>query len=336
MPSSALYQNEILIVGAGIIGLSLALELHARGAQVTIIEQQRALSSASTAAAGMLAAEDPHNPPALLPLSRYSLSLYPQFLQKISSLSGLSVPFQTDITLQHRPSGAPIRLAEHSIDPRQLAAALLAAVRSTSISLVEHTTLTTVSSTPPGITATTADARSFPASRIVYATGAWPLPAPFAHIPIAPRKGQMLRIALPASAPRGVHRSEYIYFVPRTLGPQAGSALIGATVEDAGFDLTTRPADLAHLREAIAALDPSLAFCRTAPQLEAWAGLRPSTPDGVPILGRIPGTSHFIATGHFRNGILLAPGTAHLLADLLEDRATALDLTPFAPSRFAP
>src|ERR1700760_1210010 len=86
--------QEVVIVGGGLIGLSIAFELHHRGISATVLETGRSLAQASSAAAGMLAAEDPHNPPALRQLSRYSLSLYPQFLRRIEQLSGLPVPIQ--------------------------------------------------------------------------------------------------------------------------------------------------------------------------------------------------------------------------------------------------
>jgi glycine oxidase len=315
---------DVLIAGAGIIGLSLALELHARGARVLVLERDTALSHASTAAAGMLALHDPHNPAALHPLAQLSTQLYPSFLQRIQQLSGLAVPFHTDTTLQYH-AGSIACLAEHSLDPRQLAASLLAAVRTSGIELREYCAFSS------------AGTISVP---IVYATGSW-APGELSHghtLPVRPRKGQMLRVELPATLHglREVHRSDEVYIVPRTLGPQAGTALIGATIEDVGFDTSTHPRDLTHLRVLAAALLPALASEKDAPQLEAWAGLRPHTPDRLPLLGPLePGSRHFLATGHYRNGILLAPATAVLLADLIEGKPSTLDLTPFSPARFA-
>jgi len=322
-------QPDVAIAGAGVIGLSLALELHRRGASVRVHESRKALQQASFAAAGMLAAEDPHNPSQLLQLARYSVELYPGFLRYIESLGGIRVAFQTEATLQYLPSGNILRLAERSLDPRQLAVALLAAIRNTSIELCQDSTLKTHIS----------------CGQMVYATGAWTQARDLAAmqaevtarvaIPVTPRKGQMLRVQVPQSLPlREVHRSEHVYIVPRTLGEQAGSALIGATVEDAGFDTAVHQRDLDHLRSLAAKLLPALASGREAPLLEAWAGLRPATPDGLPVLGRIGSSSEFVATGHFRNGILLAPATAVLLADLLEGRPPAVDLSAFSPGRF--
>ena len=317
----------MLIVGAGIIGLSIALELHNRGARVLVLERDTALAHASTAAAGILAVHDPHNPPALLPLSQLSAQLYPAFLASIEQLSGIAVPFHTDTTLQYFQNGTTSQLAERSLDPRQLATALLAAVRASGIELRERCEFH-----PAG--APTAPA-------VIYATGAWTIPTTPGELdhtlPVRPRKGQMLRVQLPPALHglREVHRSDAIYIVPRTLGPNAGSALIGATVEDAGFDTSTHPRDLTHLRTLAAVLLPALASENDAPQLEAWAGLRPHTPDRLPVLGPLEsGSRHFLATGHYRDGILLAPATAVLLADLVEGNPPALDLTPYSPARF--
>jgi glycine oxidase len=147
----------------------------------------------------------------------------------------------------------------------------------------------------------------------------------------------MLRLRIPAGlALQAVHRSSSIYIVPRTHGPQAGTALIGATEEDAGFDPHISQADLDTLRSRAAVLLPELASADAAPQVEAWAGFRPATADRLPVIGPLPGTlNQWVATGHFRNGILLAPGTAAALADLLEARHPAVDLTTFSASRFS-
>jgi glycine oxidase len=328
---------DVLIAGAGIIGLSIALELHLRGASVTVLDSGRALQQASSAAAGMLAVNDPHNPPKLLPLSKLSASFYPTFLHHIESLSSLSVPIQTETTIQYLSGGRVTPLREDSLDPRQLAAALLAAVRATRIDLREDTSLRYMEVWPSGVAAHTSSGERVSTNHLVYATGAWTDIPRLARLglPITPRKGQMLRVALPPTL-RGlheVHRSEHVYIVPRTQGPQAGSALIGATVEDAGFDITTHPAALAQLRARAAELLPALADAASAPQLEAWAGLRPATPDHLPLLGRIDDSAEFIATGHFRNGMLLAPATAVVIADLILGKDPLLDVSPFSPFR---
>ena len=324
---------DIVVAGAGIIGLSLALEFRQRGASVALLDTAAAGGGASAAAAGMLSAEDPHNPPELSEFSLYSLSLYDDFLHRLTTLSGLPVPYQTTSTLQYLDDGTTLRLAERSIDPRQLAAAAIQAVRSSEIQFLEHTGRIEISEHSGGISIQPQHGPRIETTRVIHASGAW-----FSGRPaIRPRKGQMLRVQIPAALDLPeVHRSSSIYVVPRTQGPQAGTALIGATDEDAGFDLHTSPRDLEELRRRAATLLPALANSSTAPQVEAWAGLRPAAADGLPLLGRLPGSSRqWMAAGHYRNGILLAPGTAVALADLLEDKPPAVDLAPFDPARLA-
>lgn len=331
-------QPDIVIAGAGIIGLTLALELQRRGASVVVIDTAAAGSGASSAAAGMLAAEDPHNPSELSELSRFSISLYDRFLDRLAAISGLPVPYQTTSTLQYLNNGTTVRLAEKSVDPRQLTTAALQAVRSSNIQLVEHASRVEISERPDGISIHPQHNPTLEPKRLVHASGAWFTgTGPSGRPAITPRKGQMLRVQIPAtmSLPE-VHRSSSIYVVPRSQGPQAGTALIGATEEDAGFDIHTSQADLDQLRDLAAALLPALGDSTAAPQVEAWAGLRPATADGLPLIGKLPSAQHqWIAAGHYRNGILLAPATAAALADLLEDKAPAVNLLPFDPARFA-
>ena len=337
---------DVCVVGAGIIGLSLALELHHRGARVTVIERDTALSHASTAAAGMLAAHDPENPSQLQSLSELSVALYPEFLRQIEDFSGIAVPFQTTRTFQAHPGYTDTKqptlppqltpgihhfqlLDEHSVDPRQLSAALLGAIRSTTIDLREHTELRTASESRSGVQLDT-NAGSITTRFLIYTQGAWSL------APVTPRKGQMLSISLPASLPlQDVIRTPEIYIVPRTQGPRAGRALIGATVEEVGFDTTTSFNDLAYLRSLAAQFLPQLANETLCPSIDQWAGLRPATPDALPLLGRLHFDSNqIIASGHYRNGILLAPATARVMAQLVLGKAASVNLTPFSPDRF--
>ncbi len=355
-----MHHPDICIAGAGIVGLSLALELHHRGYRIAVFDRGAPLAEASTAAAGMLAAADPENSPQLRALAGLSLSLYPCFLERIHLLSGLRVPFQTHTTLQWIPSHLPISkseltpadlahflpaltpashrftlLDEHSLDPRQLATALLAAVRATTIDLRPDTRIlsTRASNTRIEIQTTLGPIATV---KFIDCTGAWA--ASTSHLPnlqVSPKKGQMLAVALPSSLPlEVVIRAHNIYIVPRTTGPNAGRAIIGATVEDAGFDKTLHPSAIAHLRSLATALLPPLAH---APQLEAWAGLRPATSDGLPLLGALPNQpNHLLATGHYRNGILLAPATAHVIAQLLSGEPPSINLDPFSPARVLP
>lgn len=314
---------DVVIAGAGVLGLSLALELRRRDRTVTVLHRDQP-GLASRAAAGMLAAHDPHHQPGLQPLADLALRLYPGYLEAVRAGSGHAVPIQTEQVLDADADGAPgctllqalspeagrFRLhAEQSLDPRDLHTALHAAAIQAGVTL-----------TP--VSAAMADQAG---QATVDCTGAWSA----AHI--RPAKGQVLRVQLPPAALRlpgdgnAVVRTDSIYIVPRL----DGSALIGATVEDAGFDLTTRDADLSELRERAAKLLPAAA---AAPEVERWSGLRPRTVDDLPVLGEIA-PDRYIANGVFRNGILLAPAVARVMAELLTGETPSVSLDAFAPGR---
>jgi glycine oxidase len=361
--------SDVLILGGGVIGLSLALELRRRGREVILLERDRVGRGASWAAAGMLAAADSANHPALHPLSHLSLRLYPEFLDNIAHTSGIAAQFHTSETLlvldpgEDLPSGstaltksealrlvpqlspdlaANLRLAwlaEHSLDPRELCAALRAACIAAGVDLCQNEPVLAITHTKSGISARTLSGQ-FLAPQAVLTAGAWSGEIPgVPSLPIEPRKGHMLVLANNGQPPLSVViRSHNVYMVPRpgSAGPASPDAaariLVGATVERSGFDSTLDKAALARLHAAAAALVPSLS---NTSQLDAWIGFRPGTPDDLPILGALNGSdSLFAATGHFRNGILLAPATAHLMAQLLCGEKPSIPLGPFSPSRF--
>jgi glycine oxidase len=345
---------DICIAGAGLIGLALALELEQKGRRVVVLERSSPLGEASSAAAGMLAAHDPHNPAALRPLSDLSVALYPEFLDRLHALSGHSVPFQTNATLQSLPPSATeaslseneisrllpalrvnnrkfVLLEEQSVDPRQLAQAVLAAVKKTSIDLRPHTPALSTRSGDGTITVDTPSGEVL-AHQFVDCTGSWNISR--TALQVAPKKGQLLYLSLPQELSfHTVIRTPEIYIVPRTQGPNAGRVLVGATEEDAGFDKTVRHVDIEDLCARASFLLPALRQCQP---LESWAGLRPGTPDDLPLLGRHPEKPHhYIATGHYRNGILLAPATARVMSQLLCGEVVSLDLAPYSPGRAA-
>ncbi|HEX6496344.1 MAG TPA: FAD-dependent oxidoreductase [Acidobacteriaceae bacterium] len=350
-------QGHVAIAGGGVIGLACSLVLRRRGLQVTVLEAGAAMKEASWAAGGMLAVEDPENPPALLPLSRYSRSLYEGFLEEIRALSGHPVPFRTRETVQllkgaheftsgtslsHEEaqrlvpgliSTAPARLVEEaSLDPRDLCAALPLAVRAAGVVLREHEPVLSVRAESDNVLLTT-ERGTVRADVFVNCCGAWAGALEPAS-GVAPSKGQMLVIAQPL-CPRltRVLRSPDVYLIPR--GDHR--IVIGATVEDAGYSKQVEPDALATLRKRAAAVwSPAM----DAPYVESWAGLRPASPDGLPLIGRDQdsGAMQFLATGHFRNGILLAPGTARVIADLICadlicGDTPEIDLAPFSPHR---
>ncbi len=355
---------DVCIAGAGLIGAALALECTRRGLRVTLLSEGEPLAQASSAAAGMLATDDPDNPPALHALAQLSRDLYPAFLDHLHQLGGVRVHAQTHQTLQalapthpSAPSSlspsalrtllpqldaGPNRFAlleEQSLDPRELAYAARRALTTSSIDLRTHARVLSATELPHSVHITTAAGR-FDADRFVDCTGAWTLPplrtSPLftntALPPVVPRKGQMLSLTLPPSLPlRLTVRTHALYIVPRTHGAQAGRAIVGATVEDRGFDTTVDPAAIRALHRGATALLPAIA---DAVHVEAWAGLRPATADGLPLLGAT-GARSFVSKGHFRNGILLAPASAVVLAQLLLQEPQSVALEMFSPARLA-
>ena len=332
-----MHSPDVVIAGAGLIGLACALECERRGLRAIVLERERPMRQASRAAAGMLAADDPANPPSLSALARYSIALYPAFLQQLAMAGGVVVPFETEWTLEEDseaedeallPALAASgfrRLREHSLDPRRLGAAVLAAVRASSLLVAENAPVASVAESPGGLLVKTSG-KTIACGHFVDCTGAWST----AHV--HPAKGQMLRVHAPGLLHSPGHgnvvvRTQGIYLVPRL----DGSVVIGATIEDAGFDTAVHEADMAALRRRAAALLPAIA---DAPRVESWAGLRPGTPDHLPLIGSI-GDRRLVAAGHFRNGILLAPATAHVVAQILTGEPPKVDLQAFAPDRFA-
>ena len=138
----------------------------------------------------------------------------------------------------------------------------------------------------------------------------------------------MLCLAMPSrTLLKHVIRSPQAYLIPRS----DGRLLVGATVEEAGFDKRTDPTTIQRLHKAALQLVPKLADAKI---LEDWAGLRPGTPDGLPILGATSISGYYVATGHFRDGILLAPVTAQVVADVIDGSRPQYDIGPFSASRF--
>ncbi len=349
---------DICIAGAGIIGLALALECNARGARVVVLESGAPLAQASTAAAGMLAAHDPENLAELQGLADLSLSLYPAWLNRIAALSGIRVGFHTSTTLQALSTANKLsaldhhalaqllpqlntgghrfaQLEEHSLDPRELASALLAAVRATGIELRTHTPVRLIRSEGGSVEIhTSADAIS--AAWFIDCTGAWATTwPPQPRLRVKPIKGQMLSLELPSSLPLDlVVRTPQIYLVPRTHGVLAGRVVIGANGGRHRLRqdrLRSRPEPPARTRRR------AVARARRRKNSRVLAGLRPATPDHLPLIGFLPNAPRrLIAAGHYRNGILLAPATAHVMAQILNGERAAVSLDPFSPLRSLP
>lgn len=337
---------DVIIVGAGIIGVSLAVELRQRGATVLLLDRAEPGSEASSAAAGMLAAADPETPEALRPLVIASARIFPAFVRQVEAAGEMQVGFRrigtiallpenvappeyrslTFAELQrlepsvHAAGHSAFFVQEDSVDPLLLMRAALAAAQKRGVEIRAHTEAAEIRRGDNAVEVVT-QSDTFASTAAVDCRGAW------SGAPVRPRKGQMLYVYPEASILQHVLRAPEVYIVPRS----AGKILIGATVEDVGFDKSVSASTIRELQNAAAKYLPALA---SAPITQSWAGLRPGTPDDLPILGptNIPGG--FVATGHFRNGILLAPITAQIMADLIQGRPSPLDIRAFSPDRF--
>lgn len=344
------------MIGGGIIGLSLALELRKRGAAVLVVERGEIGHEASRAAGGMLVDSSLETPKALQAIAKASADLYPEFAHELELESGIKVDLRDRGTIlflsvenSEQVRDLPdaniselepallvppdihkaVHLKERSIDPRGLTAAAAQTAKNRGVHISSADAVKVVNLSDGAISGVTTTKTNFLAPKVVNCAGAWSGQIGPHAFPTRPVKGQMLCLAMPSgNLLQHVIRSPKVYLIPRS----DGRLLVGATVEEAGFDKRTDADTLRRQHEAAIELVPKL---RDAHILEEWAGLRPGTPDALPILGRTRTPGYYVATGHFRDGILLAPITAHVMADVVMGAECPYDLTPFSPSRFA-
>jgi glycine oxidase len=371
---------DVVVGGAGIIGLSVALELARTGLVVQVVERGRAMRESSWAAAGMLAAEDPENPRELTQLATLSRGLYPEYLERIECLAERRIALRTRSTLQvSEPGGAfdcsetstrqqitaeqaeeriagfraggraLLWLEEASLDPRDLCVALPLAAAAAGVILEENTAILTVDASGGSVRILTS-AGELNAGAFVNCCGAWASlvrqsksPSPSSPSPpspaayglgrtpmverVEPRKGQMAMVRM-EGLPQLSHvlRSPTVYLVPRS----DTRIVIGASVERAGFDRQVEDATVQRLLAQAGELWRPIV---SAPLIESWAGLRPGTGDQLPFIGGTGEPNCWWATGHFRNGILLAPATALVIRQLLQGASPEVSLDSFALDR---
>ena len=350
---------DVIVMGGGIIGLSLAIALRKRGATVLVVERGEPGREASYAAGGMLVDCPLETPPALQTLATASARLYPEFTHELELESGTTVDLRDAGTILFPPPervheqpgfttaslfAAPVAelepaladnerpafyLKERSVDPRALAVAATKTARSRGVDFSSGDPVTAVDLSNGRAVGVTTAKTSFPGSKVVNCAGCWSgLISPY-PLPTRPVKGQMLCLVMhPRNLLKHVIRTPDVYLITRS----DGRLLVGATVEEVGFDKRTDVATIQRLHRAALDLVPSL---KDAKILEDWAGLRPGTPDALPILGATAIPNYYVATGHFRDGILLAPITARVMEDVIEGRDPEFDLHPFSLSRFA-
>jgi glycine oxidase len=225
-------------------------------------------------------------------------------------------------------SGALCVQGEGCIDNRRLGRALVAACRERGVAIATTSALA-IECDARRVLGVRSDLGFTPAGAVVNAAGAWAgaLEGVPSHCrpPIEPRKGQMLALQAPAGFVRRATWVPGAYLVPR----DDGRLLVGATDERAGFDARVTADGLRTLLDASLAAAPALGSFSV---VETWAGLRPATLDGRPFVGPAPLAGLYVAAGHYRNGILLAPATARLLCDVIAGNDSA-ELAPFSFGR---
>ncbi len=345
---------DAIIIGAGVIGLSLARELHKRNLKVLIVERGQPGREASYAAGGMLANLGGESPAQLQAFMDASAALYPEFAHEVEDESGVSLDLRPQGTIvllgengeqKHNLGPAAsladlepclARLANHarylperSVDPRALVAALARAVKHRGIDLVSGSPVISIKLDRARVAGVTTDKTLYSAPIVVNCAGAWSGQLPPHHFPIRPVKGQMLSLLAPVrDFLQHVVRTPEVYLIPRS----DGRILVGATVEEKGYDKRTDADTIRTLHRAASLLIPELSGAR---MLEAWAGLRPGTPDDLPLVGATTTAGYWVATGHYRDGILLAPVTAAAMSQLVSGTRVEYDISAFSPDRFS-
>jgi glycine oxidase len=356
---------DAIVIGAGIIGLSLALDFRKSGLSVLVVEKGEPGREASWAAGGMLVDFPGETQPALQELATASARMYPEFVRELEDESGLKIDLRSVGTLilrsvvtglrpvagqspaTTRSYALPQPLAklepelrctktksdflfvdERCVDPRDLITAALAAARNRGVDFSSGDHVLSVEIADGAACGVRTNKTRFGAAMVVNCAGAWAGQIGPHSFPTRPVKGQMLCVVMPEKEMvRHVIRTPEVYLIPRS----DGRMLVGATVEEAGFDKQVVHETIKTLRQRAIDLVPRLAQARI---LEAWAGLRPGTPDGLPILGATPTPGYFVATGHFRDGILLAPATARVMGQVIDGKKPELDSSAFELARF--
>ena len=362
---------DVVVVGAGVVGLACAYALAERGRVPLVLERDDAARSATWAAGGMLGAalESDVELEGLDTLRRAAQDAWPDFAARIDARVGGSCgylprpsllvalhrdhelelersvamiqrqgfdafPLDRSALLDREPSLSSRVLSgvelprDHAVDPRTLVNALARAVESLGGRIVHGATVEEVE--PNGAVHGRRCGSRFcvAADAVVLATGAWSQEGPmhpFSPLPVRPVKGQL--VLLRAPSPTCVVRTPDVYLVPRA----GGRLAVGATTEERGFDASPTVSGVARLLYEAWRTIPEL---DEAPIDEIVVGFRPAARDHRPIIGRLGDTAVLVATGHYRNGLLLAPLTARAVADLVD--GTPLDdaLAGFGPERF--
>ena len=363
----------MIVVGAGAIGTSIAYQLAKAGVSVTVFERGQVGGGATGASAGMIQINpDRSTPAALSTLEVEGARLFPALAAELREWTGIDVGYRPAPLLHlalreeeesplraHRawqadhgvavewldrttaldlePSLNPdLRAAlhypnDHQVMPLALAQALAGAAADLGVTVIEGTAVDRLLTEGDRVVGVAIGGERVHAGEVVIANGAWAsswADALHTAIPVRPVRGQMVALRTHGTGLRHVVSS----FEGYTLTKADGATYVGTTVEEAGYDARPTAAGVGTLLALAPRLVPRVA---DAAFTAAWAGLRPGTADGRPLIGRLPGWQGVtLATGHFRGGILLAPITAELVADVLASRRPRLPLDDFDPGRF--
>jgi glycine oxidase len=363
---------DVAIAGAGLIGSSIAFELAQAGLKVAIFDRCEPGREASWASAGILSPA-PESPAmiSMVPLAKASMNLYPALVANVEEISGEKVGFRpkgtidvffnkdaisdlsTLIALHHgmglkaeplRPEdarelvpslspeleAAALRPEEASIDNRALTHAMLSAAKKSGVEVFAGKGVTGIVQEGGRCTGLKLANETVSAKWTVIAAGCFSaeIEGVKDFAPVRPAKGQMVSLRSDELEIERVIWGEKIYIVPRN----DGRILAGATVEYVGFDKQVTAGGVEKILSAAIEVIPEFANARIE---ETWAGLRPDSPDHLPIIGPTDIDGLVIATGHFRSGVMLTPITARLVRQWITERSVELDWERLSPMRFA-
>ncbi|HVR62209.1 MAG TPA: glycine oxidase ThiO [Polyangia bacterium] len=373
-PKTTAASADVIIIGGGVMGCAVALRLCQRGIAATVIERGIPGAEASSAAAGILGPQmESEQPGPLLELGLRSRALYPALAAELRDATGIDIGYLKSGVLAVALTAAEeaelgarrvwqlarglrvealspeaLRAAEPAINravlaglrfpddgqvnARDLARALSQAASAAGARFLQGRYVRRVLVERGAATGVELDSEVLPAAAVVVAAGSWSGLVEGAGVPgtvVRPARGQMVAIETRPPIFRhviSVHGRGYL--VPR----RDGSVLAGSTMEMAGFRKEVTVAGLAQILGLAHTLVPALA---DAPVTATWSNFRPYTEDHLPVLGATPVRGLVLATGHFRNGILLAPITGAVIAELVAGGTPAVDLAPFSIARFA-